>query len=143
MDPCSFKMHRETFVPNGSFLGGGGGGFQELSSKKDFDLLTVGYLPPIPDSPTDMSHLCCNKEDLMKELETDFIFIKVDQAIYTKVIDAILKMESEGKKIFKVVIPRMGGFHIALCMLRTIDIPSKIVVLSSCCHLLGLVVWEP
>ena len=101
-----------------------GGGFQELSSEKDLDLLTVGYLPPIPDTPTDMRVIYAairRTQDMMKKLETDFIFIEVDQAIYTKVIDDIFKMESEGKKIFKVVIPRMEGFHIVLCMLRTID----------------------
>ena len=91
------------------------GGFQELSSETDLDLLTVGYLPPIPDTPTDTKVIYAairRMQDMMKELETDFIFIEVDQAIYTKVIDAIFKMESEGKKIFKVFFLRMEGFHI-------------------------------
>ena len=55
---------------------------------------------------------------MMKELETGFILIEVDQAICTKVIDAIFKMEGEGENICKVVIPRMGGFYIVLCMLN-------------------------
>ena len=58
--------------------------------------------------------------DIMKELDKNFIFLEVDQAIYTKVLDAMFKMEAEGFEIFKMVIPRMGGFHIGICMLRTI-----------------------
>ena len=54
----------------------------------------------------------------MAKLETDLIFTEADQAIYTKVIDAMFQME--GEEIFKTVIPRMGGFHIILCMLRII-----------------------
>ena len=63
----------------------------------------------------------------MNELKTNIIFLEVDQAIYTKVLDAMFKQEEEGLEIFKRIIPRMGwgwggggGFHIVICMLRTI-----------------------
>ena len=46
--------------------------------------------------------------------------MEVDQAIYHKVLDAMFKMEHEGSSVFHEVIPRMGGFHIVLCMIRTI-----------------------
>ena len=32
----------------------------------------------------------------------------------------MFKMEAEGFEIFKKVIPRMGSFHVGICMLRTI-----------------------
>ena len=56
----------------------------------------------------------------MDELDKKFIFLQVDQAIYTKVLNAMFKMEAEGFKIFKKVIPCLGGFHIGICLLRTI-----------------------
>ena len=48
------------------------------------------------------------------------MFIEVDQAIYTKVLDAMFKLQSEGTNIFSQMVPRMGGFHVILCMVRTI-----------------------
>ena len=56
----------------------------------------------------------------MEELGLKYIFMEVDQAIYHKVLDAMFKMENEGNPIFQKVIPRMGGFHIGLRMIRTI-----------------------
>ena len=57
----------------------------------------------------------------MDELDKKFIFLQVDQAIYTKVLNAMFKMEAEGFEIFKKVIPCLGCFHIGICMLRTIQ----------------------
>lgn len=44
----------------------------------------------------------------------------MDQAIYSKVLDAMFKMDFEGSDIFTKLIPRMGGFHVIMCMLKTI-----------------------
>ena len=44
----------------------------------------------------------------------------MNQAIYHKVFHAMFRMEKEGTAIFYKVIPRMSGFHIVLCMVRTI-----------------------
>ena len=59
-------------------------------------------------------------EKIRVELGTEFIFIEADQAIYTKVLDAMFKMRNDGKDMFERIIPRIGGFHITICMLRTI-----------------------
>ena len=56
----------------------------------------------------------------MKELETDFIFIEADQAIYTKVLDDMFALKNKDENLFPTIIPRMGGFHIGMCMLRII-----------------------
>ena len=56
----------------------------------------------------------------MKELETDFIFTEADLAIYTKVSDVILALKNNREDLFPSIISHMGGFHIGMCMLRTI-----------------------
>ena len=58
--------------------------------------------------------------DIMNELDIKFIFLEVDQATYTKVLDAMFKVDAEGFEILKKVIPRMGGFLIDICVLTTI-----------------------
>ena len=59
-------------------------------------------------------------QDIMEELETNLIFIEVNQAIYTKVLDAMFRLKDEGENLFDNIIPCMGGFHIVICMLQTI-----------------------
>ena len=98
-------------------------GFQELTTERDLQQAIVGYLPPIPESPTNMNVIYAEierTEMMRRELQLDFIFLEVDQAIYTKVLDAMFKMKNQGNDRFPVIIPRMGGFHITICMLRTI-----------------------
>ena len=58
--------------------------------------------------------------DVMTELNLKNIILEVDQAIYTKILDAMFRMELDGSMIFDKIIPRMGGFHIVICMLKTI-----------------------
>ena len=44
----------------------------------------------------------------------------MDQAIYRKLSDAAFKMSEDGRDVFSKLIPRMGGFHIIIYMLKTI-----------------------
>ena len=46
------------------------------------------------------------------------MFIEVDQAIYSKLLDVMFKMSEDGHDVFSKLIPRMGGFHIIMCMLK-------------------------
>ena len=39
-------------------------------------------------------------QDIIKELEMDFIFIEADQAIYTKVLDVMFASKNTGEDIF-------------------------------------------
>ena len=57
---------------------------------------------------------------IMHELNLEDIFLEVDQAIYTKVLDVMFKLEDEGNNVFDKIILRMGGFHVIICLLRTI-----------------------
>ena len=56
----------------------------------------------------------------MKKLEANFIFTEADKAIYTKIVDVIFSLKDKGEYLFPSTIPRIGGFHISMCMLRTI-----------------------
>ena len=56
---------------------------------------------------------------IFEELEINQMFLEVDQAIYTKVLDAMFNMEADGINLFSKLVPRIGGFHVLLCMLRT------------------------
>ena len=56
----------------------------------------------------------------MTELNLKNIILEHDQAIYTKILDAMFRMELDGSMIFDKIIPRMVGFHIVICMLKTI-----------------------
>ena len=59
-------------------------------------------------------------QDTTKDLETDFIFIETDQAIYSKVLDRMFALKNKGKDLFPTIIPGMGGFHISIYMPHTI-----------------------
>ena len=98
-------------------------GFKELVSTCDPEIINVGYLPPIPFPPTDDRVIAAEirrTESIRKELGIDFIFIEADQAIYTKVLDVMFFLKGKGEDLFPTIIPRMGGFHIGMSMLRTI-----------------------
>ena len=58
--------------------------------------------------------------NIKEELELQTIFLECDQAIYTKFLDAMFKREHEKCPIFDKIIPQMGGFHVDMCILRTI-----------------------
>ena len=45
------------------------------------------------------------------------MFIGVDQAIYSKLLDVMFQKSEDGHDVFSKLIPRMG-FHIIMCMLK-------------------------
>ena len=57
---------------------------------------------------------------ILDELGIEEMFLEVDQAIYAKVLVVMFRIEADGKEVFSKIVPRMGGFHIILCVLRTI-----------------------
>ena len=98
-------------------------GFKELVSDLDLGKVNVGYLPPILLPSTDLKVIAAvirQTENVMKEPETNFIFIEADQAIYTKILDVMFSLKDKSEYLFLTIIPCMDGFHIGMCMLRTI-----------------------
>ena len=57
---------------------------------------------------------------IRKELGLSYIFLEVDQAVYTKILDVMFQFQNESNKIFDKIIGRMGGFYIMICLLYTI-----------------------
>ena len=85
--------------------------------------INVGYLQAIPDSPTKYKvvyQILMRSLILMNELTIDFIFLVVDQAIYTKIIDLKFQLYRNKQNEFIQIITRMGEFHITICMMRCI-----------------------
>ena len=83
-------------------------GFQEITTDKNVDRAVVGYMSQIAESPTEIRDIYAEidrTEKICVELGTEFIFIKADQAIYTKVLDAMFKMRNDDKDIFERIIP--------------------------------------
>ena len=64
-------------------------------------------------------------QDVLTELNLKSIIVEVDQAIYTKILDVMFRIEHDGSIIFNKIIPRIGGFHIVICMLKAIFIRFK------------------
>ena len=92
--------------------------FQEFTTQVLPNQVNVGYLSPITDWPIEMKVIYATNYrslDIMSKLDIKFIFLEVDQPIYTKVLDAMFKMEAEGSEIFKKVIPRMGVGMVFAC----------------------------
>ncbi len=98
-------------------------GFFKLFEEHSTSKASVGYLPPFTSSPTEMGviHAIIDRAlIIIEELGLEKMFLEVDQAIYAKVLDAMFKMDADGSDIFTKLIPRMGGFHLTMCMLKTI-----------------------
>ena len=73
--------------------------------------------------PTDLKVIAAVRrqtENIMKKLEANFVFTEANQAIYTKIVDVIFSLKDKGEDLFPTTIPRIGGFQISMCMLRTI-----------------------
>ena len=97
--------------------------FQELIYLNKNTKVSVRYLPPIAARPTKMKVIffVINRSlDVMTELNLKNIILEVDQAIYTKILDAMFRMELDRSVIFDKIIQRMGGFYLVICMLKTI-----------------------
>ena len=97
--------------------------FQKETTFKLSKSVNVGYLPSLIAPPTDMNVILAIMDrtiDCMNELDLDYIFLEVDQAIYNKVLQVLFKYHQEGSQKFEKLIVRMGGFHVIICLLRTI-----------------------
>ena len=97
-------------------------GFQRLLHHRHQVLkATIGYLQPITAPPADINVIFAviNRSlDIIKELDIPHLFLEVDQAILKyliKIFDKNILIE-----IFDKIFTRMGGFHVLLCLLRTI-----------------------
>ena len=54
------------------------------------------------------------------ELQLEYIFLEVDQAIYNKVLQVLFNQQARDPSFCNKLIVRMGGFYVVLCLLKTI-----------------------
>ena len=97
--------------------------FQKQTTVEPASIVNVGYLPAIIGSPTkmDVIYAIMNRTiDIKNELGLEYIFLEADQAIYTKVLQILFKFQEDGNNHFDGMIVRMGGFHVIICLMRTI-----------------------
>ena len=115
MSRLTVSRHSEQSIPSWS-------GFQQLLAESPAKA-TIGYLTPITTPPTEMSVIYDFIDRAFKtltDLEMEKMFIEADQAKYSKLLDAMFKMSEDGHDVLLKLIPRMGGFHIIMGMLKTI-----------------------
>ena len=97
--------------------------FQKMTTSENAKMVDVGYLPPIMGSPTKMDvvlEIMNRSMTCMSELELDYIFLVADQAIYAKVLEILFDYKERGMDTFKGLIVRMGGFHVQMCLMKSI-----------------------
>ena len=58
--------------------------------------------------------------ECMNYLNLNCIFLEVDQAILNKVLQVSFVFQEKESRKFDKIIVRLGGFHVILCLLRTI-----------------------
>ena len=88
----------------------------------------MGYLPAITHSPTSFNVIQCIMDraiECMNYLNLNYIFLEARQAIFNKVLQVLFEFqEKENRKLYKIIV-RIGGFHVILCLLRTLYSPFK------------------
>ena len=89
--------------------------FWQLTTKEYPPGVNVGYMPAITAPPTSMNVILAilnRTVECMNELELKFIFLEVLQVLF--------KYHQEQSIYFDNIIVRMGGFHIMMCLMKTI-----------------------
>ena len=76
----------------------------------------MSAIPESPNKYETIKQILMSIEEIMHELELGFIFLEVDQAIYHKILDVKFQFPDQ----FQSVIVRMGGFHVIICLMRSI-----------------------
>ena len=98
-------------------------GFNVMSRSDQSKAVTIGFMPAIPAPPTQknvIEEIINRAVRCPNELELEHVFLEVDQAIYKKVLQVIFNAKERGLHIYNKLIVRMGGFHISMCLLKTI-----------------------
>ena len=84
-------------------------GFQRLlNHRHQVPKAIIRYLQPITAPPTETNIIFAviNRSfNIIKELDIPHLFLEVDQAIYTKVLDVMFRIEFHGKQIFDRIVP--------------------------------------
>ena len=80
-------------------------------------------MPAIPGPPTQknvVAEIINRAMRCKSELQLEYIFLEVNQAIYNKVLQVLFNQKTRDPSFYNKLVVRMGGFHIVLCLLKTI-----------------------
>ena len=93
---------------------------KSLHSKQQLTTMQVGFIPFIPSLVTDQSTIYTamkNFNIVLKQLEQDAVPVFCDEGIFRIALNIYLKKQDE----FSNLIPMLGGFHMAKCVLHCIS----------------------
>ena len=97
--------------------------FQKQTCLKSTKKAGLGYLPANTDLPTNFNVIQCimNRTiECINYLNLKYIFLEVDQAIFNEVLQVLFAFQEKKTRKFDKIIVCMGGFHVILCLLKTI-----------------------
>ena len=80
-------------------------------------------MPAIPGPPTQknvVAEIINRAMRCKSELQLEYIFLEVNQAIYNKVLQVLFNQKTRDPSFCNKLVVQMGGFHIVLCLLKTI-----------------------
>ena len=110
---CRLNNEKQKLVPAWS-------AFQEITTMKP-RLCGVNVIPHPPTKFETIYMILQSGYDYMKKLELEYIFIECDQAVYHKILEVKFNLlRDRGHDPFEGIIVRMGGFHVLMCLMKTI-----------------------
>ena len=89
--------------------------------------VSIGFMPAIPVPPTQknvIEEIINRAMKCKSELQLEYIFLEVDQAIYNKVLQVFFNQKTRDPSFCNTLIVQMCGFHIVLCLLKRYAVVS-------------------
>ena len=96
-------------------------GFQVLGQSKQPKEVSIGLMPALPAPPTQknvIEEIINRAMSNKSELQLEYIFLEVDQAMYNKVLQVLLNQKTRDPSFCNKLIVRMVGFHIVLYLFK-------------------------
>ena len=96
-------------------------GFQVLGQSKQPKEVSIGLMPALPAPPAQknvIEEIINRAMSNKSELQLEYIFLEVDQAMYNKVLQVLLNQKTRDPSFCKKLIIRMVGFHIVLYLFK-------------------------
>ena len=94
-----------------------------MSQSNQSKEVSIRFLPAIPGPPTQknvVAEIINRAMRCKSELQLEYIFLEVNQAIYNKVLQVLFNQKTRDPSFCNKLVVRMGGFRIVLCLLKTI-----------------------
>ena len=96
-------------------------GFQVLGQSKQPKEVSIGLMPALPAPPTQknvIEEIINRAMSNKSELQLEYIFLEVDQAMYNKVLQVLFNQKARDPSFCNKLLVRMVGFHIVLYLFK-------------------------